>query len=59
MTKPDGFRSIHLHVPPSFHKKLKIAVAAKDLTLRDYIMRLVEEDLSKMANKKIPALDEL
>lgn len=58
MPKPDGFRSIHLHVPPQFYRKLKIAVAAKDTTLRDYIMLLVEDDLNKLTKKKIPGLGE-
>ena len=52
MPKPEGYKSIHLHIPPEFHKKLKVAVALKETTIREYIMSLVEEDLNRMAKKK-------
>ena len=51
MPKPNGYKSIHLHIPPEFHRKLKVAVALKDMTIRDYIMKLVDEDLEKIAKK--------
>jgi len=52
MPKPKGYKSIHVHIPPEFHKKLKVACALKETTLRGYIMMLVEDDLDKMAKKK-------
>lgn len=53
MQKPEGYKSIHLHVPPEFHKKLKVAAAIKETTIRNYIVSLVEADLNKMAKKSI------
>jgi hypothetical protein len=58
MRKPNGFKSIHLHIPPEFHKKLKVAVALKETTIRDYIMGLVDEDLNKMKTSKRDAFKE-
>lgn len=52
MPKPNGYKSIHLHVPPDFHKKLKVAAAIKEVTIRDYIVSLVESDLNKMAKRQ-------
>lgn len=57
MPKPEGYRSIHLHIPPEFHKKLKVAVALKEMTIREYIMNLVEADLNKMAKKPTATLE--
>lgn len=52
MPKPKGYKSIHVHIPPEFHKKLKVACALKETTLRGYIMMLVEDDLNRMSKKK-------
>ena len=53
MPKPKGFKSIHLTIPPDFHRKLKVAVALKDTTISKYVMDLVEADLNKMAKRPI------
>lgn len=58
MKKPTGHKSIHLPVPPEFHKKLKVAVALKETTIRDYIMGLVEADFDKMKTSKRDAFKE-
>jgi len=56
MPKPPGHKSIHLTIPPGFHKKLKVAVAIKGTTISKYVMSLVEADLVLMGKRPI-ALD--
>lgn len=53
MPKPAGFKSVHLSIPPDFHKKIKVAVAIKGTTISKYVMDLVERDLEKFARKPI------
>lgn len=53
MPKPAGYKSIHLAIPPDFHRKLKVAVALKETTIAKYVMELVEADLNKMAKRPI------
>lgn len=53
MPKPLGHKSIHLTIPPDFHKKLKVAVALKETTISKYVMDLVEADLNKMAKRPV------
>lgn len=58
MSKPEGYKSVHLYFPPDFHKKLKVAVALKETTIRKYIMSLVEDDLDKIRTSSRVALKE-
>ena len=44
-------KSIHFFVDPEFHKKLKVAVAIKGTTIREYVMSLVEADLTRMTTR--------
>ena len=44
-------KSIHFFVEEAFHRKLKVAVAIKGTTIREYVKSLVEKDLQNMANK--------
>ena len=53
MPKPPGYRSLHLHLPPELHKKLRVAVAIKETTLRDYVRNLIENDLDNMTRKSL------
>ena len=53
MPKPPGHKSIHLTIPPVFHRKLKVAVALKGTTISKYVMSLVEADLNQMAKRPV------
>lgn len=58
MDRSKDYKNIHLRVPLEFHKKLRVAVALKETSIREYVMYLVEMDLNKTLKKKhVPALE--
>jgi hypothetical protein len=56
--KPEGFKSIHLTIPPDFHRKMKVAVALKGTTLSKYVMSLVAADMKIMGAQEISLGDD-
>nr|DAR44561.1 MAG TPA: hypothetical protein [Caudoviricetes sp.] len=38
-------KNIGIKVDAELYKKIKIKIAKKDITLKDYILKLIEEDL--------------
>ena len=42
-----SFRNIAIKVEEELFKKVKIKVAKEGITLRDYVIKLIEQDLEK------------
>ena len=40
-------RKITVEVDPDFYQKIKIEIAKRDITLREYVTTLIEEDLKE------------
>ena len=40
-------RKITVEVDPAFYHKIKIEIAKRDVTLKQYVTALIEEDLKK------------
>ena len=43
----DKEKGINFKVDENFYKKVKIKVATEGITIKDYIIKLVEQDLEK------------
>ena len=41
-------KNIGIRVDEDFYKKIKIRIAEDGITLKEYILKLIEEDLNKM-----------
>lgn len=40
-------KAINIKVDEELYKKVKIKVATEDLTIKDYIIKLIQQDLNK------------
>ena len=40
-------RKITVEVDPEFYQKIKVEIAKRDVTLKQYVTTLIEEDLKK------------
>lgn len=45
-------KTITIRIDDELHKKIKVAIAQKGITLKDYIVQLVENDLNSDGEKK-------
>ena len=43
-------RKITVEVDPEFYHKIKVEIAKRDITLKQYVTTLIEEDLKKKNN---------
>lgn len=40
-------KAIHFKVDENFYKQIKVKIALEGITLKDYIIKLIKEDLEK------------
>lgn len=46
-------RTIAIRIAEEFHKKIKIKLAENGLTLKDYILGLIEKDINSVPPKRV------
>lgn len=46
-------RTIAIRIDEEFHKKIKIKLAENGLTLKDYILGLIEKDINSISPKRV------
>ena len=46
-------KTIAIRINEEFHKKIKIKLAENGLTLKDYIISLIEKDINSVPPKKV------
>lgn len=44
-------KTINIRVPIELHQKIKVHIAEQGITLKDYMLQLIENDLKKSAKK--------
>jgi len=51
MTIEQKIRKIHVNLPESTHKLLRIECAYKDTSIQEYVTKLIQHSLKKIAKK--------
>ena len=49
----ENIKRITLYIEQDTHKKLKVLASANDLTINEYIVKLLEEKLQELGNDEI------
>lgn len=46
-------KTINIRVPIELHQKIKVHIAEQGITLKDYMLQLIENDLKKSAKNSL------
>jgi len=48
-TKTNGARKVHITLPPETHQRLRIKCAVEDVTIQEFVAKLIEDSVSGVA----------
>ena len=51
--KQTKIRMIHIRVPEEVHKRLRIHVAEKDVTIQDWVKEIIEKELNQRNTESV------